>query len=164
MALLALVEAVQGFGLGVDEGQFRRELLEDGDGGRLVVDEDSSLPGGKNFAAEDDLGAFDVDAVFFEDGFGAGRRFKDARDDGAVGAVADDLSRRLAAHEQCEGIDEDGFARAGFAREQVEPRPEDGDGVVDDGVVFCAQFYEHFSLGLRTLSGRAETRPDPLLR
>jgi len=40
-------------------------------------------------------------------------------------------------------INEDGFSRAGFAGEQVEPRAERGDGVIDDGVVFSAQFDEH---------------------
>ena len=71
-ALLGLVEAGEGFSLGVDEGEFGGELPKDGDGGGLVVDEDAALAGGEDFAAEDDFAAFGVDAVFFEDGFGAG--------------------------------------------------------------------------------------------
>ncbi len=69
-ALLGLVEAGEGLALGVDQGQFRGELLEDGDGGGLVVDEDAAFAGGEDFAAEDDFVAGGVDAVFFEDGFG----------------------------------------------------------------------------------------------
>ena len=127
----------------MDQGQLGRELAEDGDGGRLVVDEDAALAGGENFAAEDDLVAAGVDAVFFEDGFGVGGGLKDAGDDGLVGAVADDFGGGFAAHQQGQRIDEDGFARAGFAGEQVEAGAKDGDGVIDDGVVFGAQFDEH---------------------
>ena len=87
--------------------------------------------------------AFGVDAVFFEDGFGAGRGLEDAGDDGLVGAVADHVGGGFAAHEQGERVDEDGFAGAGFAGEQIEAGAERGDGVIDDGVVFSAQFDEH---------------------
>ena len=142
-ALLGLVEAGRALALRVDQGQLRGELPEDGDGGRLVVDEDAALAGGENFAAEDDFVAAGVDAVFFEDGFGVGRGLKDTGDDGLVGAVADNFGRGFAAHQQGQRIDEDGFARAGFAGEQVETRAEGGDGVIDDGVVFSAQFDEH---------------------
>ena len=108
----------------MDEGQLGGELLEDGDGGGLVVDEDAALAGGEDFAAEDDVVAFGVDAVFFEDGFGAGGGLEDAGDDGFVRAVADNVGRGFAAHQQGERIDEDGFARAGFAGEQVEAGAE----------------------------------------
>ena len=153
-ALLGLVEAGEGFGLRVDQGQFRGELLENGDGGGLVVDEDAALAGGEDFAAQDDFGAFGVDAVFFEDGFGAGGGLEDAGDDGLVGAVANHVGGGLAAHQQRERIDEDGLARAGFAGEQVEAGAEDGDGVIDDGVVFGAQFDEHFSGPRPDFAGR----------
>ncbi len=84
-----------------------------------------------------------VDAVFLEDGFGAGRGLKDAGDNGLVGAVAHHFDGGLAAHQQGQRVNQDGFARAGFAGKQVEPGAEGGDGVIDDGVVFSAQFDEH---------------------
>ena len=127
----------------MDQGQFGGELAEDGDGGRLVVDEDAALAGGENLAAQDDLVAVGVDAVLFEDGFGVVRGLEDAGYDGLVGAVADQFDGGFAAHEQGQRIDQDGFARAGFAGEQVEAGAEGGDGVIDDGVVFSAQFDEH---------------------
>ena len=142
-ALLRWIEAGKRLGLRVDQGELGRELLEDGDGGGLVVDEDAAFAGGEDFAAQNDVGAFGVDAVFFEDGFGAGRGLEDAGDDGLVGAVADDVGGGFAAHEQGQRVDEDGFAGAGFAGEQVEAGAERGDGVIDDGVVFSAQFDEH---------------------
>ena len=88
--------------------------------------------------------AFGVDAVFFEDGVGAGSGLKDAGDDGFFGAVAHDFGRCFATHQEGQRINKDGFACAGFAGEQVEARAEGGDGVIDDGVVFSAQLDEHF--------------------
>ena len=142
-ALLGLVEAGVGLGLGVDEGQFWGELLEDGDGGGLVVDEDAALAGGEDLAAEDDVVAFRVDAVLFQDGFGAGGGLEDAGDDGFFRAVAYNFRGRLATHKQGERIYQYGFACAGFAGEEVEAGAELGDGVIDDGVIFSAQFDEH---------------------
>ena len=84
----------------MDEGELGGELLEDGDGGGLVVDEDAALACGENFAAENDVGGFGVDAVGFEDGFGSGRGLEDAGDDGLVCAVADDVGGGLAAHQK----------------------------------------------------------------
>ena len=127
----------------MDQGQLGSELAEDGDGGRLIVDEDATLAGGQNLAAHDDVVTGGVDAVFFQNGLGVVRGFKDAGHDGLVGAVADDLDGGFAAHEQGQRVDQDGFARAGFAGEQVKPRAEVGNGVIDDGVVFSTQFDEH---------------------
>jgi hypothetical protein len=71
-ALLGLVEAGTALALRVDQRQLRGKLAEDGDGGRLVVDEDAALAGGQNLAAQNDFAAVRVDAVFFEDRLGAG--------------------------------------------------------------------------------------------
>jgi hypothetical protein len=94
-ALLGLVEAAEALALGVDQGQLGGKLAENGDGGRLVVDEDAALAGGEDFAAQNDVVAAGVDAVFFQDGLGVGRGFKDAGHDGLVGAVADHSAEDL---------------------------------------------------------------------
>ena len=94
--MLRLVEAGEAFSLRVNEGELGRELLEDLDGGGLIVDEDAALAGGKNFAAKNDFGAFCVDSISFENGFCAGGGFEDAGERGFVGAVADQLSRAFA--------------------------------------------------------------------
>ena len=57
--------------------------------------------------------------------------------------MADNVGGGFAAHEQSQRVDQDGFARAGFAGEQVKAGAEVGDGVIDDSVVFSAQFDEH---------------------
>ncbi len=128
----------------MDKGELGRELLENLHGGGLIVDEDAALAGREHLAAKNDLGAFGIDAVGFENGLGAGSGLKDARDDGFFGAVSDYFRRRFAAHQQREGVDKNGFARAGFSGEEVEPGAERGNSVIDDGVVFSAQFDEHF--------------------
>ena len=145
-----------GLGLGVDEGQLGGELLEDGDGGGLVVDEDAALAGGEDLAAEDDVVAFGVDAVFFQDGFGAGGGLENAGDYGFFRAVADNFRGRLATHQEGKRIYQYGFARAGFAGEEVEAGAELGDGVIDDGVVFSAQFDEHLEDPIYRMSALEE--------
>ena len=87
--------------------------------------------------------AFGVDAVGFEDFLGARGGFEDAAEDGFFGAVTDEVGGGLAAEQKRERVNQDAFAGAGFAGQQVEPRAELGDGVVDHGVIFCAQFEEH---------------------
>ena len=48
-ALLRLVEAGEGFGLRMDQSELRRELLEHGDGGGLVIDEHAAFAIGQEF-------------------------------------------------------------------------------------------------------------------
>ena len=94
--MLRLVEAGEAFSLRVNEREFGRELLENLDGGGLIVDEDAAFASGENFSAKNDFGSFCVDAISFKDGFRAGSGFEDARKGGFVGAVADQLSRAFA--------------------------------------------------------------------
>ncbi len=138
----------------MDEGQLGGELLEHLHGGGLVVDEDAALAGGEDFAAENDVVGFSVDAVGLEDGFRAGRGLEDTGDHGLVGAVADHVGRGFAAHEEGERVDQDGLACAGFAGKEIEAGAEGGDGVIDDGVVFSAEFDEHIFPGLTRLDSQ----------
>jgi len=157
-ALLGLVEAGEGFALGVDEGEFRGELLEDGDRGGLVVDEHSAFAVGLDFAPEDDFVAGGVDAVLLEDGVCASGGLEDAGDYGLVCAVADEVGGGFAAHEEGKRVNENGFACAGFAREEVEAGAELSDGVIDDGVVLSAQFDEH--LGVQSPGTRMQLQSE----
>ena len=58
-------------------------------------------------------------------------------------AEADHVRRSFLAHEQAESINQDGFPRAGFAGQQIQPRSELDGEMVDDGVILKAQFEEH---------------------
>ena len=142
-ALLGWIEAGEGFGLGVNESQLGSESAEDGDSSGLVVDVNAALAVGKDFAAEDDFVGIDVDAVGFEDELGAWSGFKDAREDSAVGSMTDDAGGGFLAHEEGESVDEDGFAGAGFAGEEIEAGAEAGDGVIDDGIILSSEFEQH---------------------
>ncbi len=157
--MLRLVEAGEGFGLGVNQRQFGRQFLEHRDRGRLVIHEDAPFAVGQDFSAQDNLGALGVDAVFFQNGLGAGGGLEHAGNRGFVGAVPDDVGGGLAAHQQGERVDQDGFAGAGFAGEEIEPRAEDGDGVVDDGVILGSELDEHRWSGLSQLASIPGPQP-----
>ena len=67
--------------------------------------------------------------------------------------MADHAGRGLLAHEQRERVDEDGFARAGFSRQEIEAGTKAGDGVIDDGVVLGSEFEQHGNTGYRLQQG-----------
>jgi hypothetical protein len=142
-ALLRLVEAAQGLALRVHQRQLRRQLLEDGDRRRLIVDEHAALARGQNLAPQDDLIALRVDAILLEDGLRARGAFKHAGDSRLIRAVAHYLCRRLAPHQQGQGVHQNRLPCPGLAREQVQTGPKNGNGVVNNRIIFRAQFYKH---------------------
>ncbi len=115
------VEGQHGFVLRVNHGQIRRQLFQDGNRCRLIVDEDAAFAAGRDLAAQDDLAVFGVDAVFFQDAVDRGRAdIEYRRDGGFFGAVADCVAGGFVAQQQGQCVDEDGFSGAGFAGKQVE--------------------------------------------
>ena len=118
-------------------------MLEHGNRGRLVVHKHAALAVGENLAAQNNLIALRVNAVFFEDRLGAMGGLKDAGHHGLVGSMAHHFGGGFAAHQERQRVHEDGFAGTGFTGEQVQSRPEDSNGVIDDCVVFRAKFDEH---------------------
>ena len=145
-ALLRLIKAGESLSLRVHQRQLGSKLPEHGNRGRLIVDEDAAFAGGKNFAPQNDLRAFRIDAVLFQDGFCARRGLVDASDNGLISAVADHIRGALAPHQKRQRIHENGFSRAGLAGKQIQAGAEYGDGVIDDRVVLGAQFDEHGSV------------------
>ncbi len=141
-ALLAFVKAGERFSLRMNQSEFGGELFEHGYRGGLVVDEDAALAVGQNFAAQNNVGAFGVDAILFKDGLGAGRGLEDAGNDSLFGSVSNNVGRGFATHQQRQCIYKNRFARASFARKQIQARAEGGNGVIDDGVIFSAEFDE----------------------
>jgi len=142
------VERQYRFILGVDCGEMGSKLAEDGDGGGLIVDEDAALAGGGNLAANDQRAVFGfIQTVvlqnFIDCVFRNSCALKYRGDDRAVRAGADYLARRFIAQEQSQSIDQNGFASAGFTGEHVEAGGKLHRCVVNDGVVFQAQFDKH---------------------
>ena len=62
---------------------------------------------------------------------------------GLFRAVAHHVAVGFFAQQQRQGVDQDGFARAGLAGQQVQSSSKLNHHIVDDGVVFNAQFPEH---------------------
>src|SRR5439155_16244168 len=90
-----------------------------------------------------DFAALGVYTVLFEDGLGAGRSAEHAGHDSLVSTVTNDVRGCLSPHQKRQSIDQNGLAGAGFAGEQIEPGAENGDSVIDDGVVLGSEFDEH---------------------
>ncbi len=121
-------------------GEVWRQLTQYRDRRRLVIDEYPSFAAGRNLAPQDDRFIFLVDSVVFEDLrdrlLGSAFDFKDGRDRGLVGAGANHIGRSLVAQKQCQGINEDGFPRAGFAGQKIQAGRELYRQIVYDRVVF----------------------------
>ncbi len=130
----------------MDECNLWRELAQYGYGGRLVVHKDAAFACAGDFAAQKNLSAFGIKAIGFEDCLCACRGFKDAAYDGLLRSVADDVAGGLATEEQGQRIHQDGLARTGLAGEQIQAGAELCDCMVDDGLVFCAQFKKHLQM------------------
>ncbi len=157
--LLRLVKAGQRLALGMDKRQLRRQLLEHSHGRRLVVHKHPPLARGQNLPPQNNLVPIRVDAVLFQDRLRPRCGLEHARDDGFVSPVAHHFHRCFAPHQQGQRIHKDRLARTGLTRQQIQPWAEHGNGVIDDGVVFSAQFDKHSLrtswnlLGTRSIAG-----------
>ena len=128
----------------MNDGQAGSQGLQHGHGRRLVVNENASLAVDCDVAAQNDLRPCAVDSVFLQH-LGDGRivALIHGGDRGLFRAVAHHVAVGLLAQQQRQGVDEDGLARAGLAGQQIQSSPKLNHHVVDDGVVFNAQFPEH---------------------
>ncbi len=123
------------------------QLLQHRHGRGLVINEDAAFAASRNFAPQDDRFILRIEAIVFEDSRNrlgrAAFNLEHGGDDGALCSSANDIGRSLIAEQQRQCIDEDGLAGTRFARKQIQPRRELYCQVVDDRVVFKAQFEEH---------------------
>src|SRR5215469_9464341 len=126
------------------------ELPQHRDGGRLVVNEHSSLTTRGNLPPQDQLFVAGIDAVFYQ------HRVKQLRvgfeyggDDRLVSSVAHSICRGFIAQQQCQCINQDGFASASFAGQEIQTGRKLHGNVVDDRVVFNPQFQQHSAFSTR---------------
>src|SRR5271156_5867499 len=143
LALLCLVKATHGLALRMHQGQLRGELAQHVDRGRLIVHVDAALAPGLYLAPQNDLCAFGIDAVGLERILRPQRALKNTGHDGTVSAMPHHIGGGLVAHEQRQRVDQYGLTRPGLSRQQVEARAEDSNRMINDGVVFSAEFEQH---------------------
>ena len=143
LPLLGLVKAAHGFALGVHQRQLRSELAQHIHRGRLIVHVDAALAPGLDLAAQDDLRAFGIDAVAFQRVFRARRALKDAGHHRPIRSMPHHIGGGLIAHQQSQRIHQDGLARTRLSGQQIETGTEDSNGVINDGVIFSAEFEQH---------------------
>ena len=130
--VLARIEQLLVFVLAMQFDQPVGEVLECAGGGQRSGDEGPAAALRGDFAADDDL----LPPSVFEDGF----------DGGQLLAGADQILRGAAAEEEPDGFDEDGFAGAGLARQDVERLFKvDGDRL-DDRQVANGEIANHKSI------------------
>ncbi len=143
MRLLGLVKAAEGLALRMNQGELRRQLLQHGHSGRLVVHKDPALAGRKNLPAENDLRSLGIEAIFFENGLRGGRGLENTGDNRLLRSMANHIRRRLPAHQQGQSIDQDRLACPCFSGEQVESWAKNSDGMIDNGVILSTQLDKH---------------------
>ena len=102
--------------LGVYGAQPGRQLFQDADRGRLVVDEDASLAVGGDLAPQDQQAAVAVQSVGLQQGQGLFLvPLEGASDNRLLGPMADHPGRRLLPQQQGQSVDQQRLPRAGLA-------------------------------------------------
>ena len=110
----------------------------------MVVHENIPLAVGCNVTAQYDLRPCSVDSVIFQHLCNCRVvAFVHGCHGGFIRAVAHNIAGGFLAQQQRQCVNQDGLARAGFAGQQVQSRSKVNHHVIDDGVVFNAQFPEH---------------------
>jgi len=134
--------------LAVDIGQRGRQVLEQGDGHRAAADEGARLAAREHFAFDEEFAILGFEAGGFEEAADGGvvAHIEDAGDARAGFAGADHLGEGASAEEKTEGVDDDGFAAAGFSGQQVQAAVESDAEALDDRVVFDGEFSDHVQI------------------
>ncbi len=122
--------------LAMDAQQERREVGEQPQGRRLVIDEHPVAPAARDLAADEHLGALRLQPGLFEDAEperAGGLEHAAHRE--RLGAAADHLGTGPGAGQEGKGVDDDRFAGAGLAGQDVQTGPERDRGLGQDGQV-----------------------------
>jgi len=112
---------------------------------RGIVDEAAALAGGMHLAAHQQALALFIDLLPAQKGRGGrnGGDEKLALDHRLVRSAADHLSAEAVAQQGGQSADEDRFARAGLAGDDVQPRREANLEFIDEEIVFGVEKSEH---------------------
>src|SRR5262245_47441916 len=124
------------FMLAVDVQQERRELAQSRHSAGLVVDVHAVAYVRRYFTADNELMVLHTLGVQAEPvEFDMQVRFEDGFDNRATLSGADHFRRRFRSCQECEGVNDDGFAGAGFARQEIKTFLEMKFEMIDEGEV-----------------------------
>ncbi len=148
--MFALAQQREVFALAMYIHQQAADLAQERGGHGPAVDPRDRTAVGAHFACQHQhVGGVAFQAVFDQQRgqpAGCGRaEVKRAFHLGALGAGAQHIGRGAVAQQQVDGINDDGFARAGLAGEHIEARGERQIEPINDGKVVDAEFCEHRS-------------------
>ncbi len=132
----------------MDGRQLRPKLAQHSHRCRLVVHEYAALAAGGNLTAHNQRAVFRfVQPILLEHLLdrvpGAAFALEDRRHYCPFRSGANHVTRRLFTQQQRQRIDQNGFPRARFSGQQVQPGGELHRRVVDDRVVLQTQFNQH---------------------
>ena len=129
--------------LAVDPQQARRQVLQQAQRDRLILDEDAIAPFARNLPAHDELVLLDLDAHSLELCPERGIAGEDPGNGGAFGAFANQVARGAGAGEQRQRIDHQGLAGSGLAGEHVQAGTEVDLAPSQDRQISHAQSEQH---------------------
>ena len=131
--------------LPVNISQERRQFFQQRNGHRPAADEGARFSAGQDLALDEQLAVFDFQPGGFQQAAHGGlvAHVEDARDSRAGLARADHFGRRAPAQQQAQGVHHDGFAAAGFAGQQIQPRVKMDAQPLHHRVVFNHQLEQH---------------------
>ncbi len=131
--------------LSVDIGKVRRQALEQRYGNRPAADVGARFAAGQDFAFDQQFAIFDFEAG----GSSSGRTAEGSRTSKMPAtrardlAGADHIGGGAAAQQQAERVHHDGFAAAGFPREQIQAGVKVNAQALDHRVIFDHELEEH---------------------
>jgi len=144
------------FMLAVQVDEFGAELAQYADGYVAAVVKDGVLALAGKVAAEDEGPVFERYALVVQDGAyaGIGGDVEDGLDPEGFAAAADGVAVGPTSQQGTQGVDENGFAGAGFAGENVEPAGKFDARMFDEGEIGDGQRFQHRGSSLRRPSDK----------
>ena len=129
--------------LAVDIAKVWRQILQQSDGGRTVIDENPALAVRQDFAVEQQLAFPQRRSLPAPAPWPPPRRSRTHPKRARAPAGTDHVGRCAAAQQQSQRIHHDRFAAARLASEQIEARVKSHAKAVDHGVIFNHQLVQH---------------------
>ena len=126
--------------------QPRREVLQEAQRHRLILDEDAVAPLARNLAPDHQLVVLDLDARLEKTSPQRSVAREDPRDRRTLGPLADEVARRACPGEKRQRVDHQRLAGSGLAGEHVQPGSELDLAPRQNRQISHAESAQHFRL------------------